>query len=1114
LTAKALIGFIVCLLLISQLIVISLAVDPDNNNNSGDQSLNDTRANETKKWTVMIYMAADNNLEYYGVSDMNEMEKVGSSEDVNIIVQFDRHPGSSVSAGYTSSNGDWDETKRFYIEHDEDNTNFYDYVENENMWSLGETNMAAQSTFNNFMNWAIGNFTAENYLLVMWNHGEDFFSGARGGRSSDTSNDEQETKSETGTEKTGTRGVCNDETNRGWLTLKEMRNVLKDTTANYGTKIDIISYDVCWAGTVETAYELMPYADYFAGSQEEEPNPGWDYYRPMSTLVNNPDISPGDLAIKITKDFREEYKDGQNIEDQYMTFTAVDLDRFENYFIPILNDFAEVMSKNIYDYYNIINNARSNTDKPRRSGKEYLRDFFHFTDLIYKEESAPVELREAAKSVLNEYNNTIIKFVHGSKHPNAKGLYIYFPKNDYNTVYDSKLFFSTEHWDEFIKLFITPIQITHKPLNDTEVKTGEFTINAVIKGYSLDSENVYLFYNDSKTDTISPVQMMDTGENNIFKTEITIFNFDTRVYYYIRATDDYGELITSPITMDMGDASTWHTFYIGEDNTPPSIDHIQARDIIADAQGSPYEFYMNITDNLGINSGSLFLWYNINNSDTYDSVPLKLWDYPDQYYCILPAHPANTIIYYYITASDTAGSPNNARAPESGNFEFNVSRIKPNAAFSMDKTITDSYSFITFTSTSQPKSEIVSYHWNFGDNSAIGNKKVEIHQYTRPGIYRITLQVVHSNGLSDVEYRYVEILNSPPEAKINSQTILINSEERYIDYNNMIVGLVFEDDIIEIDCAQSNDMDGYILKWSWSFGDGNIYDEICEDLDGDGTIDPTIDRVIPILTKMSVIDLEERLNSSKNGKIRYKYIQEGNYTIRFSATDNDETVSAVQELKLTVANDPPEVDPDFKSDGLTVKFDAHKNGNASIDTPSDQRFLNFTWDFGDGDMDYSINPTHTYSDYDRYTVTLTVTDDDGELVTESFEVNLKEENDNSLLFIGLGLIVVLIIIIITLIGLAMAKNRARRASRERQQPEIESRTKMDSGTYKSSQSADIRLGHEKNIRQPIKESPRGERKFTDTRTSRPIKTAKSQSDSADSDGKVQVKDLMSMIKQK
>lgn len=124
--------FIFILFLFAQVSTVSLAVIPEDYDSAfvtgtAAGSSASTRTSDTgddlTKWTVMVYMAADNNLEYYGVEDMNELEHAGSSQEVNIIVQFDRHEDDNIQSGYTGSNGDWSDTRRFYVEYDEDPEN-------------------------------------------------------------------------------------------------------------------------------------------------------------------------------------------------------------------------------------------------------------------------------------------------------------------------------------------------------------------------------------------------------------------------------------------------------------------------------------------------------------------------------------------------------------------------------------------------------------------------------------------------------------------------------------------------------------------------------------------------------------------------------------------------------------------------------------------------------------------------------------------------------------------------------------------------------------------------------------------------------------------------------
>ena len=60
------------------------------------------------KWTVMVYMAADNNLDRAALKDIAEMAKVGSNEKVNILVQLDREADQKTRRFFiTRGGGSW-----------------------------------------------------------------------------------------------------------------------------------------------------------------------------------------------------------------------------------------------------------------------------------------------------------------------------------------------------------------------------------------------------------------------------------------------------------------------------------------------------------------------------------------------------------------------------------------------------------------------------------------------------------------------------------------------------------------------------------------------------------------------------------------------------------------------------------------------------------------------------------------------------------------------------------------------------------------------------------------------------------------------------------------------
>mgnify|MGYP001108599363 FL=1 len=119
-------------------------------------------SSEGPTWLVMMYQDADDKvLEQDIYFDLNEAEKIGSDERIQIVAQVDRFRG-----GY-SGDGDWTGTKRFLVTQDNDVTR----VGSEEIDDLGEVNMADAQTLVEFVTWAIGNFPAEKYALIISDHG-------------------------------------------------------------------------------------------------------------------------------------------------------------------------------------------------------------------------------------------------------------------------------------------------------------------------------------------------------------------------------------------------------------------------------------------------------------------------------------------------------------------------------------------------------------------------------------------------------------------------------------------------------------------------------------------------------------------------------------------------------------------------------------------------------------------------------------------------------------------------------------------------------------------------------------------------------------------------------
>ena len=62
-------------------------------------------AEKKKRWTVMVYLAGDNNLDAAGAADLVEMKRVGSTEQVALVAQFDRSGAKRVTNRYVLRKG-------------------------------------------------------------------------------------------------------------------------------------------------------------------------------------------------------------------------------------------------------------------------------------------------------------------------------------------------------------------------------------------------------------------------------------------------------------------------------------------------------------------------------------------------------------------------------------------------------------------------------------------------------------------------------------------------------------------------------------------------------------------------------------------------------------------------------------------------------------------------------------------------------------------------------------------------------------------------------------------------------------------------------------------------
>lgn len=252
------------------------------------------------EWTILVYLNAKNNLEPFAFPNLAQMASIGSTPEVNVIVEMGR-PKHHFSKKF----GAWSKTLRFRIEKGTQPT------EQAAVQDLGATNMGDVKSLVDFVAWGRKTYPARRTMLVIWNHGQGFRAPQEEGEPPPPPSPPHE----------GHRYVSNDDDTGDKLYNRAIQDALYEHLA--GERLDVIAFDACLMAMVETAYALRGVARVMVGSEELEPGSGWNYTRWLAPLVAAKGrVEAAELGRLMVQGMKDEYGD---LDDT--TLSAVDLDK-------------------------------------------------------------------------------------------------------------------------------------------------------------------------------------------------------------------------------------------------------------------------------------------------------------------------------------------------------------------------------------------------------------------------------------------------------------------------------------------------------------------------------------------------------------------------------------------------------------------------------------------------------------------------------------------------------------------------------------------------------------------------------------------------------------------
>lgn len=445
-------------------------------NGVGEETLT-TMKKTTTKWTVMVYMAGDNNLDGAAMDDLDEIKATGSTDAVHVVAQVDRR-----GAGRP--------TRRYFLQHGTS-------LNADAVASLGETNTGDPAALVDFVKWAVHSHPAEHYALVLWNHGAgwddtDIYRSVREavrvslhrrGRVVDRAPGEARgtlarvllrkafqaglkraffrssaieavrEAAEAGSPDVA-RAILLDDNAKDFLDNREMRSALKQVNDLLGRRLDVLGMDACLMNMAEVLYQVRDLVDYVVGSEQTEPGDGWPYDTVLSVLKSAPATTPEALSRAVVTKYLASYGASSGV-----TQSALRVDRAQG-----LADAMKALAASARShlgssaFVDAVTLALAST---RRYDVEDNKDLVHFCELLSAKAAAWPDVVASCKAVITAVQpaagSVIESGFKGASVTHSNGLAFYFPVTGVSPLYATLDYEGATHWGAFVKAYIAAL---------------------------------------------------------------------------------------------------------------------------------------------------------------------------------------------------------------------------------------------------------------------------------------------------------------------------------------------------------------------------------------------------------------------------------------------------------------------------------------------------------------------------------------------------------------------------------------------------------------------------------------------------------------------------------
>ncbi len=445
--------------------------------------------NNPVKWTFLVYLIGSDleSNDGSGSSDLEEMMKVGSAGNLNVIVTTG---GANKDNSNEPGGINWKKIKRWQVGKGKLNALPYTSANN---------NMATPASLTDFIVWGEKTYPADKYVLVLWDHG-----GALD-------------------------GYGHDENSNMMLSVMQIKEALDNASKISNNKLEVLGFDACLMANIEVLANYKSYSNYFVASEETEPGHGWNYTPIFNAIVTNRVTDGASLGKVIADGYLAQAKSEST---SGITLSVVNTAKVDN-IITALDGFVAGISasaqKNIGSKFLPIAKGRSESEEYGKSDKspDKSLDVVDILDFTRQVKAINPEVAASAEVLIKAINEAVVYKVKDKTKPNSNGLTMFFPFNKLKnktkikavmTQYE-KIPFS-KNYQQFLKVYtgLAAADVV-KPQVPKGVTDRDNIIEAVCTSDDYDEAFVVLIAPDEKDKNVInflgvmlPDEVTDTDE--------------------------------------------------------------------------------------------------------------------------------------------------------------------------------------------------------------------------------------------------------------------------------------------------------------------------------------------------------------------------------------------------------------------------------------------------------------------------------------------------------------------------------------------------------------------------------------------------------------------------